>query len=255
MVTPRWWSNRWFSGKKSILDEFSIGTIDNLLQMDLKQKHLALKHLGLSNKVVIIDEVHAYDSFMDQHLFRTLEWLGTYHVPIVVLSATLPKATRNRLLEAYFHGKFGQKLSKGADLSGVSSDWQDSEAYPLVSMLDGRRLNQVSHFDGKTNQSQLSIHVERMSGDLTALGERVLDAIADGGVAGVIVNTIKRAQALADALAGKVPFIVLHSAFVAAQRAQLETELPKCDRQGEQAPRQAGRDRHAGARAVPGYRF
>lgn len=228
--------NRWFSGKKSILDEFSIGTIDNLLQMDLKQKHLALKHLGLSKKVVIIDEVHAYDSFMDQHLFRTLEWLGTYHVPIVVLSATLPKATRNRLLEAYFHGKFGQKLSKGADLSGVSSDWQDSEAYPLVSMLDGRRLNQVSHFDGKTNQSQLSIHVERMSGDLTALGERVLDAIADGGVAGVIVNTIKRAQALADALAGKVPFIVLHSAFVAAQRAQLETELQNAIGKGSKRP-------------------
>ncbi len=190
---------------------------------------------------------------MDQHLFRTLEWLGTYHVPIVVLSATLPKATRNRLLEAYFHGKFGQKLSKGADLSGVSSDWQDSEAYPLVSMLDGRRLNQVSHFDGKTNQSQLSIHVERMSGDLTALGERVLDAIADGGVAGVIVNTIKRAQALADALAGKVLYRA-SPAFVAAQRAQLRLSC-KMRSAGEQAPRQAGRDRHAGARAVPGYRF
>lgn len=51
--------NSWFSGKKSILAKFSVGTVDNLLLMGLKQRHLFLKHIGLSDKVVILDEVHA----------------------------------------------------------------------------------------------------------------------------------------------------------------------------------------------------
>nr|WP_252893166.1 hypothetical protein [Lentilactobacillus otakiensis] len=37
--------NGWFSGKKSILTEFTVGTIDHLLLMGLKQKHLFLRHL------------------------------------------------------------------------------------------------------------------------------------------------------------------------------------------------------------------
>lgn len=42
--------NSWFTGKKTILNEFSVGTIDNLLLMGLKQKHLFLKHLALPTR-------------------------------------------------------------------------------------------------------------------------------------------------------------------------------------------------------------
>lgn len=222
---PRVVINQWFGGKKSILDEFSIGTIDNLLQMDLKQKHLALKHLGLSKKVVIIDEVHAYDAFMNQHLFRSLEWLGAYHVPVVVLSATLPVVKRNQLLASYFHGKYGKSLKKGADLSQVSSGWEDNQAYPLVSILDGQKLQQITTFPGKSDQSALAIQIEKMSSAEDELVTEVLETIKDGGVAGIIVNTITRAQRVAALFADQVQVMVLHSAFVAAQRTELESQL------------------------------
>ena len=102
--------NSWFSGKKSMLADFSIGTIDHLLLMSLKQKHLFLRHLGLSGKIVIIDEIHAYDTYMSSYLKRALQWLGTYHIPVIALSATLPKEKRTELVKAYYRGKYGHQL-------------------------------------------------------------------------------------------------------------------------------------------------
>ena len=41
-------------------------------------KHLALRHLGLSKKVVVIDEVHAYDAYMSQYLYQAVRWMGLW---------------------------------------------------------------------------------------------------------------------------------------------------------------------------------
>ncbi|WP_443058524.1 hypothetical protein [Streptomyces sp. NBC_00775] len=49
----------------------------------------------------MIDEAHAYDTYMSAYLYRVLSWLGEYRVPVVVLSATLPAARRRQLAEAY----------------------------------------------------------------------------------------------------------------------------------------------------------
>ncbi|WP_461224032.1 CRISPR-associated helicase Cas3' [Lacticaseibacillus suihuaensis] len=219
--------NEWFSGKKRILDAYTVGTIDNLLVMALKQKHLALKHLGLSKKVVILDEVHAYDAYMGQYLYRAVEWLGTYRVPVVILSATLPKARRNALLAAYYRGRFGKRLARHADLSELPADWQNTAAYPLLTLLDGRKVRQVTDFGGTSDQTALTVSVRRLAepADEPAVMQDVAAAIAGGGVAGVIVNTVRRAQALAAAAPSDVPVVVLHSAFLAPDRARLEAKL------------------------------
>lgn len=216
--------NSWFSGKKSILTKFAVGTIDNLLLMGLKQKHLFLKHLGFSDKVVIIDEVHAYDSYMNQYLYKAIQWLGAYHVPMVILSATLPKEKRNALLKAYYRGKYGKHFKKNV-IAPV--DWQNQQAYPLLSMLDGQEIKQVTKFVGQSDQQPVELQVKRLQIDDDVLIQAVIRKIKHGGVAGIIVNTVKRAEQLARLVPDDVPLMVLHSAFLAPDRATHEQALEK----------------------------
>ncbi|MFB9768759.1 CRISPR-associated helicase Cas3' [Lactiplantibacillus modestisalitolerans] len=218
--------NSWFTGKKSVLTPFSVGTIDNLLLMGLKQKHLFLRHFGFSGKVVIIDEVHAYDTYMTSYLEEALIWLGAYHVPVVILSATLPKEKRNELIKKYLRGKYGYDYR---DQLVAPANWQEVTAYPLLSLVDGCELKQVTDNTGNGGQLTQTVAVQRFSGDDQALVQNVLDRIKLGGVAGIIVNTVKRAQGLAELVAqvSDIQLMVLHSAFLAPDRVVQEAELQR----------------------------
>lgn len=212
----------WFSGKKSILTKFTVGTIDNLLVMGLRKKHLFLQHLGMSGKVVVIDEAHAFDAFMNAYLYRAMEWLGAYHVPVIVLSATLPKEKRKQLLDAYARGKYGEHYDKSLT---APEGWSETQAYPLMSILDGSEIKQVKTFPGHSDQKPLEVTINRLNVPDEQLISHVLDQLANGGIAGVIVNTVRRAQTLAKLVPDDVKKIVLHSAFLATDRAAKETIL------------------------------
>ena len=68
--------------KKALLGDFGVGTIDQALLAVLSARHQSLRLLGLSTKVLIVDEVHACDAYMGE-LPRTATplscwswWLG-----------------------------------------------------------------------------------------------------------------------------------------------------------------------------------
>lgn len=210
--------NEWFSGRKTkSMDEFIVGTVDQFLLMALRQKHLALRHLGFSNKVVIIDEVHAYDAYMNQYLLQAIRWLGAYHVPVILLSATLPADRRAELVDNYLRGS-GQPLSK----SNAESVSLDTAAYPLITYTDGMTIKQCI---APLESTQKEIQVETYSDDLY---EKVAELLSQGGIIGIIVNTVKRAQTIAEECVRRFsePVVeVLHSAFEATQRAKKEEAL------------------------------
>lgn len=212
--------NEWFTGRKTaILDDFVVGTVDQLLLAGLKQKHLALRHLGLSKKVVVVDEVHAYDSYMGAFLDRIVEWLGAYRIPIIILSATLPAVRREQLITAYLRGRGVKRRNIRAD----HPDWNTTEAYPLITYTDGAYVCQLQSFQlGNIKEVKVDLIEDD---DLATVMQRSLQ---DGGIAGIIVNTVKRAQSLAvelEKIFGKENVSVLHSSFLAPHRREKERLL------------------------------
>ena len=133
-----------FRGRKQVLlSDFVIATVDQILMAALKQKHLMLRHLGMAGKIVIIDEVHAYDAYMNVYLERALCWLGAYHVPVILLSATLPASRRIDFVDAYLNtSKREIREREKRFTQGEEADWRYSRAYPLLTWTDGKEVHQ-----------------------------------------------------------------------------------------------------------------
>ncbi|MBT2544986.1 type I-E CRISPR-associated protein Cse1/CasA [Streptomyces sp. ISL-44] len=222
-------AHQWLRGRqKGLLAPFAVGTIDQLLFAGLKSRHLALRHLALAGKVVVIDEVHAYDAYMNAYLDRVLSWLGAYKVPVVMLSATLPAGRRRRLAEAY------------AGDGDPRPELAEADAYPLISVVAPGQDAVVGRPEA-TADRRTEVVVEQLSDDLGALADRLERELAEGGCALVVRNTVDRVLRAAEVLRerfGPEAVTVAHSRFLDLDRARKDDDLVA--RFGPSGPRPAG---------------
>lgn len=220
-------AHAWLSGrKKSQLANFVIGTIDQVLFAALKSRHLMLRHLGLAGKVVVLDEVHAYDVFMNSYLTRVLTWLGAYGVPVLALSATLPPERRHALLSAYQQGR--SVAGSATPPAPCAQPVQDSTGYPVLSWTEQGCLRSR---DVAPSGRTTTVSIDALGGgaqdDLEALTALLQDALSDGGCALVVRNTVRRVLQTAEVLAHSFPgeVTVAHSRFIAADRMDNDSAL------------------------------
>lgn len=218
----------WFSGRKqTLLSDFVIGTVDQLLMAALKQKHVMLKHFGLSGKVVVVDECHAYDAYMSQYLDMAIKWLGIYKVPVIILSATLPEKRRAELIEAYTDSEKHRAKHTEAYVDKKTADeaWKHSLAYPLLTYTENNTVKQKAlAFDGENKE----VSVRRIIRDEVAATAGY--AVERGGCVGVIVNTVRKAQEIAAELQSAFPkaeVIIMHAQFIMTDRAKREEQILK----------------------------
>ena len=197
--------------KQALLSDFCIGTVDRLLMSVLQKCHAMLLHLGLYNKVVVVDEVHAYDAHMSTYLDRSLQWLGEYRVPVILLSATLTSSRRNELLAAYVGGK-----AKDIDTTGI--------AYPRMSCVTCSGT--VKFMPLKCDLPRTRVEIVSLSDD-DGVREILSASSTAGACAGVIVNSVARAQAFSvmGRSVGGSNVVLYHSQFVAPDRIMREKEV------------------------------
>lgn len=205
----------WFlPRKKSLLAPFGVGTVDQALMSVLQTKHFFVRLLGLSHKVIVFDEVHAYDTYMSVLFERLLAWLGQMGTSVVILSATLPEENRKKLIQAYA----GPKSIPPAE-------------YPRLVIVP---------LQGEVSSTELErppakhLTYEWMPNESADIVSRLREELKEGGCAAVICNTVSRAQEIYGAIlnAGLIDTdkeneicILFHARFPMAWREGIENRV------------------------------
>lgn len=205
----------WFadSRKKALLAEVGVGTLDQLLMAVMPFRHQSLRLLGMQNKILLLDEVHAYDGYM----VKLLEGLLRFHAALggsaIILSATLPMTLREKLLDAF---------SEGAEFS--SAEICPDAGYPWLSHLSSNGLEEQALATRPEVQRTVAvnwIHDRKSALDL------IYRVVQDGQCICWIRNTVDDAleiyqQLLEEGIIPEEALILFHSRFAFVDRMAIE---------------------------------
>lgn len=194
----------WFqAAKRGILAPFAVGTIDQALMAVMNVKHGFVRTFGLAGKVVILDEVHSYDSYTGTLIDELINALTDLHCTVIILSATLTQQRRSTFLK----------------------ESSTNPCYPLVSALPkGGTLIEAT----VTSITDVNIKVTLCQQDEPALEEALLRA-EQGQQVLWIENTVAEAQAICRLLATCASNLgvecgLLHSRFLKIDREHNENK-------------------------------
>jgi CRISPR-associated endonuclease/helicase Cas3 len=126
----------WFSqAKRGLLAPFAVGTVDQALMAAMNVKHGFVRAFGLAGKVVILDEVHTYDSYTGTLLDALVALLSDLHCTVIILSATLNQSRRQQILGRTLAANAYPLITACPDGQGVSELAVESEAGSEVAIL------------------------------------------------------------------------------------------------------------------------
>lgn len=169
-------ASEWFTHKKrALLSEYGVGTVDQGLLAVLPVRHNFVRLWGLANRVIVFDEVHAYDAYTGTLLLHLIHWLISLGSSIILLSATLPPAFKRNL----------------AALSGAVIPVNE-EPYPRISVFKSKNVEQYSFTPDES--CRRSIFVNGIPADIEDILRVVEQKLPDSGNALIVVNTVQRAQ-------------------------------------------------------------
>ncbi|MEZ0109322.1 CRISPR type I-E-associated protein CasA/Cse1 [Catenulispora sp. EB89] len=236
-------ASQWLRGnKRGMLAPISVGTIDQVLLSVLPTRHNVLRLTGLTGKVLVVDEAHAYDAYQQALLRRVLAWLGACGAPVVLLSATLPGSVSKSLVRAWWQGACPDGRPPAFDLP-----------YPGWVHIDAEtRAVTGGQVEVPTVELTVSAQPYRVGGaaepveDLARIGEVLAPMARIGGCALVLRNTVASAQQTFAEIrelvsswpAERRPEVhLLHARFPLWQRQQITSDLEaKFGRPRSEAP-------------------
>lgn len=204
----------WFiPRKRTLLAPFGVGTVDQTFFSVLQTKHFFLRLFGLHRKVIIFDEVHAYDVYMVELFKRLLGWLRAIGSSVIILSATLPENTRQDLLTAF---------DSEAAIESIKVE------FPRLSI--NNRLTVCAYSLG-TVENRI-IQLEKIDRQPETIARFLKKNLVNSGCAAVICNTVARAQKVYQTLQSCGDFdpqelFLLHSRMPFCRREQCEGEIRK----------------------------
>lgn len=187
--------------KRGLLAPFAVGTVDQALMAAMNVKHGFVRAFGLAGKVVILDEVHTYDSYTGTLLDALVALLSQLQCTVIILSATLDPDRRRDLL--------------GSSVPGIH--------YPLMTARPYQQDLIEVPVKAATRQTVTIHHVTE---DRLAV-EQALERALRGELVLWIENTVVDAQSIYLYLAARCAELsiecgLIHSRFTHEHRQQLE---------------------------------
>ncbi|WP_148862247.1 CRISPR-associated helicase Cas3' [Marinobacter fonticola] len=225
--------NQWFadSRKRALLAEVGVGTVDQVLMSVLPFRHQALRLIGLSNKVLIVDEIHACDDYMLTLLGAVLECHAQQGGDAILLTATLPLSMRRQLIDAWHRG-----------LGRTAAVEPGEMAFPLATVVS---REQTTETPVETRASvEREVAVAQLDDQEQAV-KLLVEAAEAGQCACWIRNTVDDAIAAYEAIRGRVAdpdkVLLFHSRFVMADRHAIENAALSRFGKASQSADRAGR--------------
>lgn len=199
---------RWLAPlRRGLLGQFAVGTIDQAMLSVTKARYGVLRLLGLSNKVLVIDEIHSYDVYMGEFILLLLQWCKAMEIPVVMLSATLPPKLKAKLLSPY----------TSQSLSG---------AYPMITAVCEDGSVEEIPIEKTVKNMEVSVGLLPILNDPEKIAHKAAELTESGGCICVLMNTVRQAQNVFSALErsfdGKL--LLFHAQFPAGKRNEIEQE-------------------------------
>jgi len=209
-----------------LLADIAVGTIDQALLAVLPTRFNTLRLWGLSSKVLIVDEAHAYDPYMERELSHLLRFHAMLGGSAILMTATLPQRMRDHYVAQF---------QKGLGMPAAQTKTPLTTAYPALTVLSktatAREVDPVP-------ATRRTIAVRRIE------PRNALEILADGvkrNAACVwIRNSVDEAiEAVQDLEKRGIAADLLHARFTVADRLEKEEALQK--RFGKDGTNRAGR--------------
>jgi len=209
--------------RAALIADVGAGTVDQAILGVLPTRFQAVRLFGLSDKVLVIDEAHAYDSYVSEEVKGLLQFHAAMGGSAIVLSATLPRNVRDRagreqLVRAWLEGS-GNDIRSLRGRAVVQSD-----SYPLVTTVT--QAGEIGEFPVETTTwSERRVAVRFVESD-EAVVEAITHAARRGAAVAWIRNAVDDVLDAAGLLQGAgLDPVVFHSRFAQCDRHRIESEV------------------------------
>lgn len=205
--------------RAALLADVGAGTIDQAILGALPSRFNTIRLFGLADKVLVVDEAHAYDRYMGVEIMELLRFHAALGGSALILSATLPRDRRRELAQAWLDGVAGGgRASTFGERIALAS-----EAYPLATVVAPAGIAEQPLDAAPWSHRSVGA---RLVHDTDGALAHVLDAQRRGAAVAWVRNTVDDCLTAAARLREQgIEPLVFHARFAQGDRQAREAEV------------------------------
>ncbi|MCY4122979.1 MAG: CRISPR-associated helicase Cas3', partial [Acidobacteria bacterium] len=213
------------SARKFLSAEAAVGTVDQVLLAGLRVKWAHFRGAAVARSLLVVDEVHASDAYMNKVLFHVLRGHLALGGHALLMSATLGAKARTKFTSA------------SARSSPPSPREAEKVPYPALTLAEGGADPETQGITSGELQKSVAMGTVPLLADPEPIARMAAKEAQNGSKVLVVRNTVASAQAVFSALlaqgGGDLALKVAqgpalhHSRFAAEDRARLDSAVER----------------------------